>query len=134
MTLREHPIDPFERFLAVYPERDGGHDVEATRHAWDSALRRASAETIIRAAVAYAEATECRERRYIMSPRRWLSEARWRDVRAPGRDTAPLVWVALDTPEWRAWAAFYRSAKGKSPPLDRRGGWRFPSKLPPATA
>lgn len=45
---------------------------------------------------------------------------------------AGLVWIALDSPEWRAWAAVWRAAKGKNPPLDARGGWRFPARWPPS--
>jgi hypothetical protein len=45
---------------------------------------------------------------------------------------APLVWVASGSPEWTAWAAYWRATKGKTPPQDRDGGWRFPSRLPPA--
>lgn len=44
---------------------------------------------------------------------------------------APLVWVASGSPEWTAWAAYWRATKGKTPPQDRNGGWRFPSPLPP---
>jgi hypothetical protein len=40
---------------------------------------------------------------------------------------ANSIWLAHDTPEWRAWAAY----RGKSPPMDQRGGWRFPSRWPP---
>jgi hypothetical protein len=28
-------------------------------------------------------------------------------------------------------AALYRATKGKTPPVDRKGGWRFPSRFPP---
>jgi hypothetical protein len=33
------------------------------------------------------------------------------------------------TPEWRAWQRHL----GRSIPVDKRGGWHFPSKLPPLT-
>jgi hypothetical protein len=141
MTLRENPTDPFQRFLCVYPARDGGHDLEAARVAWDSAVRRADPEAIISGAAAYAEAMEGRERRYLMSARRWLSEARWRHVAAPRRSSdaqatqasrMPLVWVGLDETGWREWEAFWRATRGKTPPLDRKGGWRFPSRFPRA--
>jgi hypothetical protein len=42
------------------------------------------------------------------------------------------VWIAADSPEGRSWAAFYRSTRGKTPPIDRRGGWRFPTRFPPS--
>ncbi|MGJ0506550.1 MAG: hypothetical protein ACR652_05310 [Methylocystis sp.] len=46
---------------------------------------------------------------------------------------AALVWIAADSDAGRAWAAHWRETKGKSPPMDSRGGWRFPSRWPPST-
>jgi hypothetical protein len=133
MTLEEHPTDTFERFLAAFPEREDGHDREATLPAWRAAVARAPAERVIAGAVAYAADVEGRERRFVMSARRWLQEGRWRDLPRPAAHAAPaLVWVAYGSPEWAQWAAFYRATKGKTPPLDRRGGWRFPTRTPPA--
>jgi hypothetical protein len=124
--------DPFERFATVFPQRAGGHDLDAARTAWRAALQRAPVAVIIKGAAAHAEAMKDRPPRFVMSMRRWLQESRWRDAHsaAPASKTA-LIWIALDTPEWRAWAAFYRRTKGKTPPLDMRGGWRFPSRFPP---
>ena len=44
---------------------------------------------------------------------------------------ASSVWISATSPEWRAWAAYWRETKGKAPPTDKRGGWRFPSRTPP---
>ena len=44
---------------------------------------------------------------------------------------AQSVWISASAPEWRAWETFWRATKGKAPPQDRRGGWRFPSLTPP---
>jgi hypothetical protein len=105
---------------------------KAVREAWRRALARgADPELLIAAAQAYARSMEGRPRRFVMSPRRWLSEGRWRDFQRAATPVAPLVWIALDTPEWRAWESFYRATKGKCPALDRKGGWRFPSRSPP---
>lgn len=41
---------------------------------------------------------------------------------------AGYVHVKPETPEWEAWKAF----KGKSPPMDTRGGWHFPTQWPPS--
>ncbi len=120
------PDESFERFVAAFPQRPEGVDASPARAAWQAALARADAETIIAAAVAYAKACEGREPRYIMSARRWLAENRWLAAPRP-----QLVWIALDTPEWRAWSAFYRATRGKTPPFDKLGGWRFPTRLPP---
>jgi len=51
-----------------------------------------------------------------MGGARWLREARWCDVASPAAAATPLVWIALDSPEWRAWAAFWREMHGKTPP------------------
>ena len=45
---------------------------------------------------------------------------------------APSVWISASAPEWREWSAFWKATKGRTPPTDKRGGWRFPSKIPPA--
>jgi hypothetical protein len=48
-------------------------------------------------------------------------------------DSAPppwSVWIAADSPEGRAWRAHWLRTKGMAPPMDRRFGWRFPSRWP----
>ena len=45
---------------------------------------------------------------------------------------ASSVWISASAPEWRAWATYWRATKGRTPPTDKRGGWRFPSLIPPA--
>ncbi len=71
-----------------------------------------------------------------LSRRQWIREKGWgynfpeAKAAAPQSKApaAPGVWVAADSPEWRAWL----NAKGvKSHPQDARGGWRFPSRRPP---
>jgi hypothetical protein len=128
MTLRQVPEEAFAKFLAAFPERDGGHDRDAALIALRAALARAPADVLIAGALSYRAVTEGRPRRYVMSPRRWLSEGRWRDVQAPKSIAPALIWIASGSPEWRAWTAH----RGKAPPLDRRGGWRFPTRFPPA--
>lgn len=50
--------------------------------------------------------------------------------RAPSTATfgPPKVHVMSGTPEWDAWVAH----EGRARPLDAKGGWSFPSKLPPS--
>jgi hypothetical protein len=128
--------DPFSRFLSAFPARDEPQDETAAREAWERAIMRADPETIIAAAERYRRAREGQPARFTMSARRWLQEGRWRDAgpvsESPRAPSATLVWIALDAPGWKEWEAFYRATKGKSPPLDRRGGWRFPSGWPPS--
>ncbi len=127
---RQVPKDAFEQFVAAFPQRTDGMDAAAARGDWESAVRRASAETILDGARAYRKATEGRERRYVMGARRWLREGRWRDART----SRPLVFVPADTAAWRAWSDFYKATRGKSPPQSRRGGWWFPQEFPPGLA
>jgi hypothetical protein len=134
MTRAEHPMDAFERFIQAFPEREGGNEREAARMAWRGAVARgADPQTIIGGALAYAAATQGRPGRYIMGARRWLNESRWREAAAPkfGASKPRLVWIEYGSPEWWAWSNHYRAAKGKSPPVDAKGGWRFPSLNPP---
>ncbi|MGJ0506274.1 MAG: hypothetical protein ACR652_03900 [Methylocystis sp.] len=49
----------------------------------------------------------------------------------PSASQMALVWIAADSDAGRAWAAHWRERKGKRPPMDSRGGWRFPSLWPP---
>ena len=126
----------FRRFLDLFPERDEPHDETAAREAWTRALERADPEAILAGARAYRKAREGQPARYTMTARRWLQESRWRDAGPvsgpPVKAQTGLVWIALDAPGWREWEAFYRATKGKTPPQDRRGGWWFPSRLPPS--
>lgn len=129
----------FEAFLATFPDRGADNPRGAALAAWRRALNSgAEPEEIIRAAKAYAGAVAGRERRFICSAARWLAEGRWRgEGAAPGLSKAEAppassgVWIAADSPEGRAWAEHWRATRGKSPPMDARGGWRFPSLAPP---
>jgi len=120
--------------MQAFPEREGGNEREAARMAWRGAVARgADPEWIITAALAYATATEGRPRRYVMGVRRWLNESRWREIDRPkfGDAKPRLVWIEYGSPEWWAWSNHWRASKGKSPPVDAKGGWRFPSLNPP---
>jgi hypothetical protein len=133
MTDAEQPTNAFERFFEAFPQRDGGNDLAAARMAWRGAVARGAApEMIVAGALAYAAATEGRPRRYVMGARRWLNESRWRETVFLKIEGKPrLVWIEYGSPEWWAWAEHWRATKGKSPPVDAKGGWRFPSLNPP---
>ncbi|MGJ0507630.1 MAG: hypothetical protein ACR652_10955 [Methylocystis sp.] len=124
--------DPFQRFLEAFPEREGGHDAAAARAAWERAIGRADPENIISGAVAYARDREGKPPRYSMSARRWLDEGRWelprKTARKPQHQADALVWIACGSQEWAAWTRH----RGRTMPLDRRGGWRVPSRWPPS--
>ena len=92
---------------------------------------------LIEGAVAYAAAVAGREKRFICSAARWLSEGRWRESAPVSRASeahveAPGVWLAVGSPGWNAWAVWWKENKGVTPPRDSRDGWRFPAPMPPA--
>ena len=123
----------FDRFLAAYPERPGGNARQPALAAWRDALAGgADPEHLIEAAKVYAAETKGIERRYIAAPSRWLTEGRWRAKAQTAPTIALGVWIAADSPEGHAWAAFWKTTKGRTPPIDSKGGWRFPSTLPPS--
>jgi len=42
------------------------------------------------------------------------------------------VFVREEDPKWRIWEAYLRKHAGKGAPISSRGGWYFPSRLPPS--
>lgn len=131
----------FARFWAIFPDRGNGENPKLPAlWAWRKTVAAgATPETLIAAARAYASRVSGREKQFISSASKWLSGGRWRDAEAlpPAVSAAvsePMVWIAAGSPGWSAWSAHWRATKGKTPPMDARGGWRFPSPLPPAVA
>jgi hypothetical protein len=128
--------DLFAEFWEAFPKRSGDNPEAPARSAWRKAVAGgADPSAIVAAAKAYAVETRHREPKFIASAARWLSEERWRTstpTKAEAAASPPGVWIGLDKAGWSEWAAFWRSTKGRSPPTDGRGGWRFPSPLPPS--
>ena len=125
--------DAFSQFLAAYPERPGGNARQPALDAWRAALADgADPEHLIEAAKVYAAETKGIDRRYIAAPSRWLTEGRWRAKAQTAATIAPGVWIAADSAEGRAWATFWKTTKGRTPPIDSKGGWWFASRLPPS--
>ncbi len=90
---------------------------------------------IIAGAKAYAASVAGRERRFVVSAARWLAEERWPQAApAPGANAPRVatVWISATSPEWSDYADRYRAAKGRSPPVDANGGWRFSPQCPTA--
>jgi len=125
----------FPEFWRAFPKRDGDNPEAPARSAWRKAISSGADPTaIVAAARAYATATAGRERKFIVSAARWLAEGRWRDAGPPqadGAGRAPGVWIKQGSAEWEAWSAHWLATNGKRPPLDARGGWRFPDRSPP---
>lgn len=127
--------DGFEEFWRAFPKREGDNPEAPARSAYHRAIAQgAQPALLVAAAHAYAAVTASRERKFIASAARWLSEGRWKDAAQkpepkPNAEP-PGAWIKAGTPEWRAWADHYRETKGKGPPVDAKGGWRFPSLSP----
>ncbi len=68
-----------------------------------------------------------------MAAARWLRETRWQDAGEVHATVVQTSFISIEygSREWAAWSAFYRAAKGKTPPMDSRGGWRFLTRRPP---
>lgn len=73
------------------------------------------------------ERRRCSARQMVEAVRAFVAE---RQI-PPFMPATGLVWIAAGGPEWAAWSAFYRATKGKTQPMDSRGGWRFPTRWPP---
>ena len=71
---------------------------------------------------------------------KWLECRVWEEAapaaatKAKGEDRSTWVWLSERAPEFRAWQRHLVAATGKGTPTDSRGGWLFPSKLPPLKA
>jgi hypothetical protein len=59
---------------------------------------------------------------------KWLECRVWEEAAAANRPAQ--VWVREGSPEWRAWVKHGHSRTK----MDSRGGWHFPSRLPPLDA
>ncbi|ACK51105.1 hypothetical protein Msil_2167 [Methylocella silvestris BL2] len=51
---------------------------------------------------------------------------------APPAASPKTFHVKRDSPQGEAWWSFVKRKTGKTPPLDKAGGWRFPSERPPS--
>ncbi len=136
-AARENELDAFGEFWRAFPRRDGDNAKKPALEAFQKAIAAGvDPGRIIAGAKAYASAVAGRERRYIASAARWLSEARWSGDTPSLGNAAPTavagVWISSTSPEWTAWADHWRTTKGKSPPIDGNNGWRFPTRLPPS--
>lgn len=138
----DQPLSPgvtvyarFDEFWNAFPSRDGDNPKAPALSAWRKAVAGgADPAAIIAGAKAYAAATVGRERRFIVGAARWLAEQRWLGDGAKDDAPSPVqpagAWIKQGSPEWEAWTAHWQATKGKRPPIDAKGGWRFPSRWP----
>jgi hypothetical protein len=67
---------------------------------------------------------------------KWLECRIWEETppAAASANRPEQVYIREGTPEWRAWQRHLVATTGRGTPMDSRGGWYFPSKLPPLEA
>jgi hypothetical protein len=100
---------PTSNHMGLFTEIEGKNQKTRERDACDPVAELA-------ALVEAMAARKCSTCQIVEAVRRFASEASaTRQASADAQETAP-VWIALGSPEWRAWAAFYRATKGKTPP------------------
>jgi hypothetical protein len=61
---------------------------------------------------------------------KWLECRVWEEPEAPTNRPAQ-VHIRENSAEWRAWQKHLIATRGRGTPTDSRGGWHFPSRLPP---
>ncbi len=129
----------FERWWCVYPKRVAKEDA---RKAYDEVPASVDHSTRLAGAARYAREREGKDPQFTKHPATWLRKGCWADYEHPqlhanaaegqsGALATRDVWIAADSPQGRAWARIWRETKGKSPPVDAKGGWRFASMWPP---
>jgi hypothetical protein len=126
----------FDEFWALYPNKVGK---DAAAASYRKALKRESHTEIMGGLRRYRAKTDDRP---WCNPDTWLNQGRWADQPAgtgslpaasSGDPVRETVFVEIDTPAWRAWAAH----RGRSPPTrDLRTpagikrGWDFETEFP----
>jgi 5-methylcytosine-specific restriction endonuclease McrA len=127
----------FQVFKAKYPSRGNAPNPwQPARKRWDAAVARGVSPDQILAALAAGTGFDPAKigTEFIPRASTWLSEQRWSDAPAPPAEaeTVTDVWLSEDSAEFEAWEAYCLQTKGKRPPRDRAGGWRFPQRVPPS--
>lgn len=130
---REHewPKDFEQAFWREYPLRVGKHAAVKKLRAIHKSDK-VDWPPFIAAVKAYAKAMLGKEPQYISHPTTWLSKGRWEDE-LPGSEPQPAtnghIHVMRESPDWPTYAARWLEEKGKEPPIDKTGGWWFPSPV-----
>lgn len=88
VALFEPPqtVDRFDEFYGIWPKKV---DKPAARRAWAKAVKRATPDVIIAAAVAYRDHPHRPDRQYIRNPATWLNGDGWDDELPAPRGTRP---------------------------------------------
>jgi len=133
-TLKPARAREFEEFWQAFPKRI---NKQAAMRKFDALIKTIETQHIIDAAKRYAKATQATEKQFIKSPDVWLNKGCYDDelpLANGAEHNHPVVsagvHIKVDTPQWEAWDAWYRSTKGKSPPC-HNGAWNFPQEWPP---
>jgi len=128
-SARELPIEKgdFDRFWKAMPSPNPS--ARAAAEAAFAKLDPVDRARAIAGAGRYAAAFAAKPTTHPMSPVRFLRERGFEGYGAASTASEGMtVLVRVDSPQWRAWAAY----RGKTPQTNRKGtGWRFASERPP---
>ena len=128
-TTQKEGEEFFEKFWSSFPKGKLASRPRASEaffdlppHDWPKAL----------AAVApFAEQARASPTSHPMSPERYLRDRIFENF-SPSLEASSGVYVQSGSPQWVAWDLHWRTTKGRGPPLDSKGGWRFEAEWPPS--
>ena len=120
----------FTEFWQIYPRRIARL---AAMKAYKRARKLADKDKIHGAAKRYADERNGKDPTFTAHAATWLNAGRWDDYTPEQKTTMPVdshIGVYLSFSEREAWDDYGRRT-GKSWPRDAKGGWWFPTRLPP---
>jgi len=133
----------FGEFWAAYPRRVG--KLAAYRR-YKEAMKHAEPEVINAGARRYARERAGQDTQYTKHPSTWLNAGCWDDEEGANAkityvserhdavlsgNVVPIgFYAAEDSPELKAWDAYYMKTRGGRAPRDRSFGFRFPTRWP----
>lgn len=127
--MTELELAGFDEFWTAYPRKQ--QKISAARM-YKRVLKMTNATQIIRAAKLYAQERAGKEHVYTKLPATWLNSGAWDDYPEEA-EPKPIegFYAEFCSAELDAWHAYYRKTTGLNCPVDRRGGWLFPTRWPP---
>lgn len=120
--------DDFEAFWKAYPT-DALMSKKATAEAW-SRLPEEDRALAVSSVPAFRQHCAQHPDYRPVHAVRYLTQRRFDGMAEIAARTGSMVHIKQGTPQWKAWEEHWRATKGKSPPVDGNGGWRFPADYP----
>lgn len=126
--------EKFDQFFKVYPKRKGANPREPARKTFFAFVEWGVDPDAIIAGARQCAIVDVDKvgTPYIPHAAKWLLNRSWQDY--PAENVVPItrkgVYVDFTDPAREAWDAYGQSV-GKSYPVDKHGGWEFPTHWPP---